>query len=92
MLHLFELLHETLCSLVEENTLLVRVAWEREFILFIQCQCGKKNSAEEFKSRRVLDQRSILRKRKHFRKDVQVKPAEAGLLLTEHVASCFVLF
>lgn len=69
--------------------MLLKVTWERGFICFVYSMPKWQNffSAEEFKMRRVLDQNSILRKRKHFKRDVQVKPAEAGLLLKEHMAS-----
>lgn len=71
--------------------MLLKVTWEREFICFVYSTPKWQNffSAEEFKLRRVLDQKSMLRKRKHFKRHVQVKPAEAGLLLKEHIASFF---
>lgn len=71
--------------------MLFKVTWERGFISFVYSMLKWQNffSAEEFKTRKVLDQKSILRKRKHFKRDVQVKPAEAGLQLKEHILSFF---
>lgn len=71
--------------------MLLKVTWERRFICFVYSMPKWQNffSAKEFELSRVLDQKSMLRKRKHFKRDVQVKPAEAGLLLKEHIASFF---
>lgn len=71
--------------------MLFKVTWERGFISFVYSMLKWQNffSAEEFKMRKVLDQKSILRKRKHFKRGVQVKHAEAGLKLKEHIASFF---
>jgi len=70
--------------------MLLKVSWVRGFLCFVYSMPKWQNFFfAEFKFRRVLDQKSIFRKRKHFKRDVQVKPAEADLLLKEHITSFF---
>lgn len=88
MLHFLELLYETICSFFQmhfyafKSNLGGRVhlfclfnAQVAKFLFCRRIQVVKSAGSEEY-----------IEKRKHFKRDVQVKPAEAGLLL-KHIAS-----